>query len=91
MIDINIVKANAKYYSVKCELTFSNDSKEEVTARIIALDLVNPTGGTSFTKLKTLFHSESHKDNLSRVKYPYVYDAITKKLIQKYRMKVLNI
>ena len=90
MIDISIIKANAKYYSVKCDLTITTNN-EEVTAKIIGLDMVNPTSGTSFSKIKSLFHSSGPNDVLSRLKYPYIYDAITKKLIQKYRMKVLNI
>ena len=90
MIDINIIKANAKYYSVKCELSFDN-VENTVTARVIGLDMVELTGSTSFKKIKSLFHSETNKDFLSKVKYPYIYDALIKKLIQKYKMKVLNI
>lgn len=91
MVDINIIKANSKYYSVKCDLTFSNDETNTVIAKVIGLDMVEPTGLTSFKKIKSLFHSSNPSDLLSKVKYPFIYEAITKKLIQKYRMKVLNI
>lgn len=90
MIDINIIKANAKYYSVKCDVSLNNIDSS-LTARVIGLDMVELTGATSFKKIKTLFRSESSKDFLSKVKYPYIYDAIVKKLIQKYKVKVLNI
>lgn len=67
MIDINIIKVNSKYYSVKCELTFNNN--EEITAKIVGLDMINPSGATSFIKLKTLFRSESIRDKLNKIKY----------------------
>ncbi len=41
MIDINLVKTNSKYYSVKCNLTFNEGSV--VTVKIIGLNLVEPT------------------------------------------------
>lgn len=91
MIDINIIKANGKYYSVKCDLIFSNDKNESVNVKVIGLDLVDPSGATSFTKIKSLFHSTSYSDTLSKIKYPYIYDAIIKKIIQKYKIKVINI
>ena len=91
MIDINIIKANGKYYSVKCDLKFSHDDEDIVTVMILSLDMVEPTGTTSFMKIKSLFKSETSNDILSRLKYPYIYEALTKKLIQKYKMKVLNI
>ena len=91
MIDINVIKVGGKYYSVKCELEFSNDEENIVTAKIVGLDMVDPGENSSFRKIKSLFHSSSPQELLSKVKYSYIYDAITKKLIQKYKMKVLNI
>lgn len=90
MIDINIIRANGKNYSVKCDLSF-NDKNESVNVRIIGVDMVNPTGTTSFTKIKTLFHSTGYNDVLSRIKYPFIYDEVVKKIVQKYKTKVINI
>ena len=91
MIDINIIKANGKYYSVKCDLTFSGSDRKTVTAKVISLDLVELNGATSFKKLKSVFESSKPNEVLSKLKYPYIYEAITKKLVQKFKMKVLNI
>ena len=90
MIDINVVKANGKYYSVKCDISLDKNA-DSLTARVIGLDLVELTSSTSIKKIKTFFRSETSKDFLSKIKYPYIYDAIIKKLIQKYKIKTLNI
>lgn len=91
MIDINVIKANGNFYSVKCSLTFSEDERGNVvTVKILNVDLVDPKDSTTYTKLKTIFHSEGF-DTFSRIKYQNIYDALTKKLIQKFRMDVINI
>ena len=91
MIDINIVKVGTSYYSVKCNLTFENDERGSVvTAKILNVDLIDPRGKTSYTKLKNIFQGNGVQV-LSRLKYQNIYTAITEKLIQKFRMDVLNI
>lgn len=91
MIDINIIKSNGKHYSVKCNLIFDkSEGKTIVTAKILNVDLINPVSATSYVKLKNVFHSDGF-EVLSRLKYQHIYDGITKKLIQKFKMDVLNI
>ena len=91
MIDINVIKAGGKFYSGKCSLLFDKDERGTVvTAKILNVDLVEPNGPTSYRKIKGVFHTEGF-DVLSRMKYQNIYDALTKKLIQKFKMSVLNI
>lgn len=90
MIDIKIIKADGKFYSVKYEISFENNN-DTVTVRVIGLDMVELTSSTSFKKIKTIFRSENSKDCLSKTKYSYIYEEIIKELIQKYKMKTLNI
>ena len=91
MIDINMVRANGQNYSVKCSLTFENDDRGTVvTAKILNVDLIEPIDATSYKKLKTVFAS-SGSDMLNKTKYASIYSAITQKLVQKFRMNVLNI
>ena len=88
MIDIILIKINSKIFSVKCKLKFDED--ETVFVKIIGLDQVQPISSSSVIKIKTVFESEGGSI-LSKIKYPYIYNEVIKKLIQKYRMKVINI
>lgn len=91
MVDINIVKIGNKFFSVKCSLVFEKDERGSVvTAKILNVDLVEPSDQTSYRKIKNIFHMTG-AETLSRLKYQNVYNAVIKKLIQKFRMAVLNI
>lgn len=91
MIDINMVKANGQDYSVKCSLTFENDNRGTVvTAKILNVDLIEPLDATSYKKLKNVFSSNGG-EMLNKTKYASIYSAISQKLVQKFRMNVLNI
>ena len=91
MIDINMIRANGQDYSVKCSLTFTNDERGTVvTAKILNVELIEPLDTTSYKKLKDVF-SSNEGGMLNRTKYASIYNAISQKLIQKFRMNVLNI
>jgi len=91
MIDIIIVKSNDKNYSAKCSLTFTNDERGKVaTVKILNVELIDSIDGSSYRKLKTIFTAGS-VSSLRNIGYSDLYNEITKKLIQKYRMNVLNI
>lgn len=91
MIDINIVKCNGNFYSVKCNLVFEKeDGKSVVTAKILNVDLVSPTGVSTYNKLKNVF-TYTGVNILNKEKYADLYSVVGQKLAKKFRMGILKI
>jgi hypothetical protein len=88
MIDINIIRAGNKTYSVKTKI---DTSKDEMSVIILNVDEVSLTSNTSYTKLKTIWTNPTGNSQFETIKYNEIYQAIIKRLISKYKMKKLVI
>lgn len=89
MLDINIIKVNDKNYSVKTKLDFYKE--DEVRVTILNVDEIELSSTTSFTKLKNIWSKQDSEDYFNFIKFKQIYQAITKKLIAKYRIKKIII
>jgi hypothetical protein len=88
MIDINIIRAGNKTYSVKTKIDTSDD---EMSVIILNVDEVSLRSNTSYTKLKTIWTNPTGNSQFETIKYNEIYQAIIKRLISKYKMKKLVI
>lgn len=88
MIDINIIRAGNKTYSIKTKI---NTSDDEMSVIILNVDEVSLTSNTSYTKLKTIWTNPTGTSQFETIKYNEIYQAIIKRLISKYKMKKLVI
>jgi hypothetical protein len=88
MIDINIIKAGNKTYSIKSRIEHNIDEMKVV---ILNVDEVSLTSNTSYTKLKTIWTNPTGNAQFETIKYNDIYQAIIKRLISKYKMKKLII
>jgi hypothetical protein len=89
MLDINIIKAENKTYSIKTKLNFYNE--DEVMVHILNIDEVELSSATSFTKIKNVWNSDGENKSFNRLKFKHIHQALTKKLIAKYRVKKIII
>lgn len=89
MLDINIVKVHDKTYSIKTKLNFYKE--DEVRVIILNIDEVKLDSNTSFTKMKNIWENLNESEQFNYVKFKQIYQAITKKLIAKYRVKKIII
>jgi hypothetical protein len=89
MLDINIVKAENKTYSIKTKLNFYAENEVRVT--ILKIDEVELNSSTSFTKLKNIWSNDDGSSQFNHIKFKQIYNALTKKLIAKYRIKKIII
>ena len=84
MVDISIIKANNKTYSVKTSLVEVNDDAIRIKIlHVYEVKMLN--SGTSFQKIKTVYDSAVDGEVFPKDKYSVIYGELMRKLSTKYR------